>query len=284
MSESWCGKSCEECLYRESEDCPGCKDGPGSPWSGNCPIAQCCRSKGHETCGTCSFAPGCEKYSGRFSQPEERRRSSEQEAKVREHNAEQAGFMEKWIGTLFWLSILGVVAGVVAGLLSGDTFKEIPSLYALYWVGSVLVIVKYIGDVVVFSKLQDQCELYRKAVIYRVIYIPLNLLAIFSLNALGTTAGVCASVLFIVSRYYEINAHAQVLHGVSEALSESWTKLWRWYVVCIIALVISMLLFVIFTALVALVLIAVAIAIIVLDVLNMVYLWRMKECYKSLKQ
>ena len=281
MSESWCGKSCEECLYRESEDCPGCKDGPGSQWSGNCPIAQCCRSKGHESCETCVFAPECEKHSGRFSQPEERRRSSEQEAKVREHNSEQAGFMEKWIGTLFWLSVLGVVAD----LFTGDTFKEnMSSLHALYWVGGVLVIVKYIGDIVVLSKLRDQCELYRKAVIYRVIYIALYLLSLFAMNALGTTAGVCASVLFIVSRYYEINAHAQVLHGVSETLSESWTRLWRWYVVCIIALVISMLLFVIFMALVALVLIAVAIAIIVLDVLNMVYLWRMKECYKSLKQ
>lgn len=281
MSESWCGKSCEECLYREAENCPGCKDGPGSPWSGNCPIAQCCRSKGHETCGTCSFAPECEKYSERFSQPEARNRRREQDAKAREHNAEQAGFMEKWIGTLFWLSILGVVAS----LFTGDTFKEnMSSLHALYWVSSVLVIVKYIGDIVVLNKLQDQCELYRKAVIYRVIYIPLNLLAIFSLNALGTTAGVCALVVSIVSKYYEINGHAQVLHGVSETLSESWTKLWRWYVVCIIALVISMLLFVIFTALVALVLLAVAIAIIVLDILNIVYLWRMKECYRSLKQ
>ena len=56
MSEMYCGKDCQTCAYREATECRGCLS-----QRQYCEIAHCCRSKGHESCETCSFRNGCGK-------------------------------------------------------------------------------------------------------------------------------------------------------------------------------------------------------------------------------
>ena len=51
--EGLCGRDCETCAYREQLNCGGCRT------MGRCPVAVCCREKGHETCGTCTQASYC---------------------------------------------------------------------------------------------------------------------------------------------------------------------------------------------------------------------------------
>lgn len=43
MAETFCGKNCDLCQEKLSEECRGCKEGPGRRFGGNCPIADCCR-------------------------------------------------------------------------------------------------------------------------------------------------------------------------------------------------------------------------------------------------
>lgn len=57
--EGICGRMCDACTWKEQLDCPGCQDGPGRRFSGGCPIADCCREKGHTACVTCTFSTGC---------------------------------------------------------------------------------------------------------------------------------------------------------------------------------------------------------------------------------
>ncbi|WP_071428895.1 DUF3795 domain-containing protein [Angelakisella massiliensis] len=57
--ESYCGKNCVQCSYLNQGRCPGCKDGPGMPYTRACPLARCCQQKGHRGCYTCLFAENC---------------------------------------------------------------------------------------------------------------------------------------------------------------------------------------------------------------------------------
>ena len=59
MSETYCGKNCDDCSYKISEQCPGCMEGPGHQTYGACDLARCCRDKGHEKCDTCRFNYDC---------------------------------------------------------------------------------------------------------------------------------------------------------------------------------------------------------------------------------
>ena len=60
MSNTYCGKNCNECTLKEELNCPGCLAGPGA-MGGGCELAACCRTKGHENCSTCGFRVNCEK-------------------------------------------------------------------------------------------------------------------------------------------------------------------------------------------------------------------------------
>lgn len=59
MAETYCGKSCLECGQKDVLNCPGCKAGPGKQYGGDCELAKCCRSKGHQECSTCGFNGNC---------------------------------------------------------------------------------------------------------------------------------------------------------------------------------------------------------------------------------
>jgi len=60
MSNSFmgrCGADCQACLCRTSEGCPGCPATEGKPFWGECAVAVCCISKGHDHCGQCQDFP-----------------------------------------------------------------------------------------------------------------------------------------------------------------------------------------------------------------------------------
>ena len=67
---SYCGKDCEACREREKMGCGGCRAWmEAKTWPGACGIAQCCRSKGHNSCETCTAASYCAKLQGRGQEP-----------------------------------------------------------------------------------------------------------------------------------------------------------------------------------------------------------------------
>ena len=126
MSETYCGKTCEGCKHKESLNCPGCKAGPGRQHSGDCELAQCCRSKGHERCETCGFNINCGTLRGRESVPEHRRWKIEADAEWKERLTRRAKILGKWLWLLFWL----VIPSTVAGVLTNEAVVErIPSFY-----------------------------------------------------------------------------------------------------------------------------------------------------------
>lgn len=42
MGDTYCGKLCEDCQFKDNLQCPGCKTGPGKTWMTECELAKCC--------------------------------------------------------------------------------------------------------------------------------------------------------------------------------------------------------------------------------------------------
>ncbi len=73
-----------------------------------------------------------------------------------------------------------------------------------------------------------------------------------------------------------------VLAGVSNTMSESWRKLWRWFLYSYIGVIVAVLLLFISAALAALLTFAAALAMLVVSIMKLVYLWRTIKCFKSM--
>jgi len=57
MIETRCGLYCTGCEFKESQNCGGCIATNGHPFHGDCPVAQCCGSRGYLHCGECPDFP-----------------------------------------------------------------------------------------------------------------------------------------------------------------------------------------------------------------------------------
>lgn len=59
MSDTFCGKSCEQCTNMINKSCTGCKAGTEAGENGKCKIANCCKKNQHESCESCEFMTFC---------------------------------------------------------------------------------------------------------------------------------------------------------------------------------------------------------------------------------
>ena len=118
MAETYCGKECGECSWRESLGCPGCKTGPGKQYGGDCGIAACCRLKNHETCETCTRKGSyCAEYRSRDSAAQIRKQWQEREKKLRQTAERNAMVLGKYLWVIFWLIIAYNVGSLVEFVL-----------------------------------------------------------------------------------------------------------------------------------------------------------------------
>ena len=104
--------------------------------------------------------------------------------------------------------------------------------------------------------------------------------AIFISNeALALTVSLCSAILSFFSCYNEFNAHADVLAGLDNELSDQWRKLWKWMLIATLALMVG----VIFTVMVlgAWVFLAAIIALLVIGILKLVYLFRTAQTFQD---
>lgn len=280
MQETYCGNVCEECLFREKLQCPGCKNGPGKAWQSECELAKCCSEKGHQTCTTCGLRTSCGKFWGRKEEPERRLRRREAEQERRKRMAEKAQFLGKWLWILFWL----VIPSIISGIMTNETvFGLWPELNLPGQMIQLAVLLIYGG---ILMKISCQEERYRNAGICCFISAGVNvLLAVISVNrsvpvwTLAVT--IPAIILSLVGEYNEYCAHAEVTRDVDSDLSEKWTRLWKWYIRTYLGLFISIVIVWINSILGLLVALAAMIGIIIVDVLKLVYLYRSAKRFRE---
>ncbi len=263
MSETYCGKSCDECTYRESLGCPGCAAGPGAADSGSCRLASCCRERGHERCRMCLDRGSCEMLKRRGSMPENRAREEAERAAFDARNREKCAFLGKWLWVLFILIVPAIV---------GDVIGIFPGIVGL--IGSVISFAVSITYGVILLKLSRESRDY---LIAGICYFAAAVLMFVAAPFIAEEnfLAVLILLLFAVppaffSEFKEYTAHRAVLDGIDDELAEKWRKLIFWYIFSIVGRVLGNLI----PVFGVLILLPASIANIAVKILKLVYLRR----------
>ena len=280
MAETYCGKICAECEQKEMLNCPGCKVGPGKQYGGDCELAKCCRSKGHQECATCGFNGNCGTLHGKERIPGYRLKSIEAEKIRRAAIAKRAPVLGKWLWILFWL----IIPGSIASLITNENIAgTVPSVFLT---GQVLSAICSFAYGLILIRLASEEERYRTAGICALVGGGVSvLIACVSGGPEVPTwtllISIPATIVSVVGMYHEFMAHSVVLTGLDNVLSEKWSSLWKWYVGIYCAMIGSLLLMVIIPVLGLLVMLAAAIGLIVVSILKLLYLYRTAKLFRE---
>lgn len=280
MAETYCGKSCSACAQKEQLNCPGCKAGPGRRFDGDCDLAKCCQEKGHEVCDTCGYKESCGTLRSREHQSDYRKRKIEVEQKRKEEIANRAPVLGKWLWVLFWL----VVPATVAGVMGNDFVMNVSP--RTYMAGQILSGICSIIYGAILLRLSSEEDRYRTAAVCTLISAAVSVLVVMITGAAqaptwSLVITLPAAIVALVGEYNEYTAHSIVLTGVSNELSEKWTALWKWYIGCLLAMMVSIALTVIVPILGVIVLMASAIGGIVVSTLKLIYLYRTAKIFRE---
>lgn len=280
MAETYCGKSCAQCQQKELLSCPGCKPGPGRTYGGDCELAKCARTKGHETCDTCTTKGNCGHLRGCQHFPEYRRRKQEAETQRQVTLARQVPLYGKWLWILFWL----VIPSTVAGLMGNETLGQTaPGIYVL---GEILTALCSVAYGLILLKLAAEQDIYRTAGICSLIggglgFLMAILTRSFEKPVLILLLAIPALIVGLVREYNEYMGHSAIVEGLNNDLSQKWQNLWKWFLGCYAGLFGSLVVMVLIPFLGALGLLAAAIGILVVAILKLVYLYRTAKFFRE---
>ena len=280
MAETYCGKSCADCGYKEQLECSGCKSGPGRQFGGDCDLAKCVRDKGHETCDTCGFRGNCGTRRSSISMPDYRRRKIEAEKDRQAAIARRAPVLGKWLWLLFWLV-------VPANLVSLMTMESVANIApGVFLAGEILGVICSAVYALILLKLQSEEDRYRTAGICALIAAVVS-----GMVSLITGAGetptwtlivtLPAAVVSMVGEYHEYIGHSVVLSGVDGELAWKWENLWKWHIGLLLGMFGCIVVMLIAPLLGALALLGAAIGLVVVSILKMVYLYRTAKAFRE---
>lgn len=280
MAETYCGKACDQCTWKEQLSCPGCKTGPGQRFNGDCEIAKCVRTKGHDTCGTCNLKGNCGNLRGKDHNPEYRHRRLQREREEKELLAKRVPVLARWLWILFWL----IIPSTVGGLLGNETLAQLSP--GLYFAGKLLNAASCLVYGGILLKLGSENYNYRISGICTL--IAGGVTALITLIS-GTAEPQLWTLLFtvpmmiveLVGEYNEYTGHSEVLLKLDPDLSEKWSKLWIWYLSMFLSMFGCILLVAILPTLAALILLASLIGLVVVSILKLIYLYRTATLFRE---
>lgn len=288
MAETYCGKTCADCVQKEQLTCPGCKLGPGRPVHGDCAIAKCCRGKGHQECATCGFYANCNTIGGKYRMPEYRLKAIEEEKIRMKAIAKRAPVLGKWLWVLFWLIIPSAIASVMT---TETVVKAFPSLLLP---GQILNAACNLAYGLILIRLASEENRYRTAGVCGLINTAISLVLIWiasgvsgitvNANAAGSVLllSLPAAVLGFIGKYNEFTANSVVLTGLNNTLADKWSTLWKWYIVTFVVMIGGVLFILIIPFLGLLAVLAGAIALVVVSILQLIYLYKTAKIFRDI--
>lgn len=278
MEENYCGKNCETCSFRDALACRGCKSGPGRVFGGDCEVANCCRERGHDTCSTCNQNNWCSKQKHVEDLAETRFQKKEWERAKREQFETHAGMLAKCFTAIFWLNIVAFLPD----LMGNDFTKGFPILHQT---GQMISLVFSLAITAVYAIMGKVNRRYRITAACMGVAVVVTFVQ--SLVTGGETPSwtllisLPLAVLGLVCRYHQYSANSEVLVPMDYALSEKWMRLWKWFVRLTIIMVASILVVLIFPILGALIVVAAAIGTAVISIIELVYIYRMMDTFRT---
>lgn len=266
IPESFCGKPCSTCEFREKTNCPGCREGDGRRY-GACRLADCCYAHVYTSCKQCDQKPYCDKFCNiPKSQTEKMKERSEAKAKFQK----QAPLMGRYLWILFWIGIVETIAGVLADDFVANWLPYVNLL------GKVIVIGCGVCYAFIMLKLSVISEGYQIA---GVCALTVELLDVFKLlfssaSGLSIVLTLVIAVLYLVAKYNECVAHAFALEGLAHDLCSNWQAFWKWFIIMRIGVFVSA----IFGKLLMLI---VLLAVCALGVYQLILLYRTAEFFEN---
>jgi hypothetical protein len=198
----------------------------------------------------------------------------------KERAVKRAVYIRKWLPPLFWLHI----ANLLTSFMKKDfVLERSPSVYLA---GQILNIACVFFYGFVLLKLSKEEYRYRTAGICAVIAAAANLLVLFIYGSVVQTPWALiitfpAAIVQLWGEYNEFDAHSFLLMGVDKALSDEWTLLWKWYVGCLLALLVSIYIIANSLNLGVIVTIVIALALLGVMIAKAIYLYRTAEVFKE---
>lgn len=274
MAETYCGKTCADCPERTRLNCPGCKNGPGRPYTGECGITKCCVSRGHRSCEECTTASTCSQWKRRTAIPSERLQRMNADTADQIKRAKEHEYLAQWLWTLFWLRIISIAVNAVFALIGALTgMKLIEKLVSAAF---------SIGHALILLKLASSSYCFRSAGICGIICTAFSLTGVF-------LEGTFFAVLFtfvalipsFVSLYQEFMGYSEITEEEDEELSSQWRFIWFINLGALIALAVSLIMTVFGSVFGALLTIVVTVANLVVEIYKMVFLYKTAKLFGS---
>ncbi len=298
MADTYCGKLCSTCAFREELDCPGCRSGLRNGWTDGCEIAGCCQEKGHASCETCRFFDTCPKLRRRQEMPQRiQRLRREAEARQAEEAARQEAMRQKLppirrlLGVLFAL----VIAANIADLWTLEWFSQIAP--ALAPAAQTAVSACNLAYSLVLLQLAAYGEYFRAAGLCGLVSsasgIVLELAFGASPPGWAILIALPMAIVALVGTHREFQGHEELLLSLRHTLPESrdvlwdvtpekWADLWKWYLYSILAVPAAVVLALFARGLGTLLLLASTICALVISILKIVYLYRTRRIFLDL--
>ena len=219
MPETYCGKNCADCAYKERLACPGCqtvlKLGDAAP----CRLAACCLERGHESCATCQFQSSCSVLARSDERParllRKRRRAAARQATL----FRNAPFLQRWLWVLFWLYLFSVLVRFLDNRLPAGT----PAAVAIYMLNLIVPVIY--GTVLLV--LSQKITLYRTAGILLLIGGGCSVATALIPEVFRLPVSLIQCVIVLVGLYLEYKAHTALARAFDSTLAECWQHLWR---------------------------------------------------------
>lgn len=280
MAETYCGKSCAQCPYKEAMNCPGCRVGPGRQYGGDCELAKCARGKGHESCAACGQRSNCGYHRDCHRYPEYRRRRQDAQLQQQEALARRAPVLGNGIWLLFWLFVPATIAGLITSEIFGDASS------GLYNLGKIVSIICPGAYGLILLKLSQEEEEYRTAGTYTLISAGLSLILAITPVTMENLVWlflltIPAVVVEGIAEYCEYSAHSTALADFDRELSGKWLMLRKWYLGTYLGVVGGMLLMMVAAAdLGAIVMLVSTIGLLVVSIVKLVYLYNTAKVFR----
>lgn len=279
MNETYCGKSCDICDYKISGKCPGCNEGPGHREFGACDLAKCCRDKGYQKCEYCRFHYDCYLVKDKEFMPEEMAKKTKNELDRRDKMSKIAPMLAFWINILLWINLPSFIGGF---LNNQEIAKVSPALSML---GVLLILGSQLAYGLILMKISSADKRYKLAGIFLFISLAVTISVLFipaNAAVLIQAVNLVSSVISIVSIYFEIMAHAEVLRGIDNLLGRKWLVLWKWTLISLALSLASGFVMLAVANLATLMVLAATIISLVVTVLKIKYLYDTAKVFKNI--
>lgn len=220
--ETFCDKSCSRCEYREALNCPGCREGEGRRYGG-CRLAQCCRDHFYPSCKSCGHLSNCDKYR---NIPGQQERNKKDRLAAREKMQKVGPVLGKWLGVLFWLTLLQIPVDLLNEDFVGNWMPWLQTT------GEIAAHLCSVASGLILIRCGSVTERYRTAGCCRIMVCLLNVLrnSLPDGNVLTVVLLLVALPGKLVAVYEEYMGHAYALENIADDLSSTWSDLWKWYI------------------------------------------------------